>query len=179
MPRNVVPLAAAIALTLAALVCARPAAAQSGVTQGVATTVCGTPFGTYTSGRPGPQQVDLNGNVCIYVSGGSLNPMKVTPSALTTATVVTGGTAVTLICGPINGGWLKNGDNASMQGIAQAENFYVDAVGTPGSTDAAANGTTVALQPGQPFTIPALANSGVCLKGNAATSGHIISGEVY
>ena len=44
-------------------------------------------------------------------------------------------------------------------------------VGTPGSTDATANGTTIVLAAGTSFTLPALA-TGVTVKANAATSGH-------
>lgn len=88
--------------------------------------------------------------------------------------VVTGGTAITLAAGPIHGGYVTNPLNAASQCIAAAENAYVDPVASPGSTDAAANSTTVLLQAGQNYTIPPLAN-GIKLRANAATSGHCLT----
>ena len=90
----------------------------------------------------------------------------------------TGGTAVIIASGPLNGGFITNPPNAASQGVSTAENLYVDMVGTPGSADSAANGTTVLLQPGQSFSIPALA-AGVNIRANAATSGHKLSVEVW
>lgn len=104
-------------------------------------------------------------------SGITSTPVTNTPVAGTTATIVTGGTAVTFVTGPIKGGYITNPINLAAEGIAAAENLYIDPVGTPGSTDAAANGTTVILTPGQPYALPALA-AGVLVKANAATSGH-------
>lgn len=94
-----------------------------------------------------------------------------TPAAGTASAITTGGTAVTLVTGPCSGGYITNPPNASAQGITTAENAYVDKVGTPGSTDSAANGTTTVLFPGQTFTFGPLA-SGSVIKGNAATNGH-------
>jgi hypothetical protein len=89
----------------------------------------------------------------------------------TVAVITTGGTAVTVVSGPINGGYVTNPANLARQGIAAAEPLYVDPTTAPGSTDAAANGTCSALDPGQTYTIPGLA-SGQSLHANAATSGH-------
>lgn len=94
-----------------------------------------------------------------------------TPAAGSASAIATGGTAVTLMTGPCNGGFVTNPPNAAAQGIGAAEPAYIDMVGTPGSTDAAANGTTTYLDIGQSFTIPPLA-SGAVVKANAATSGH-------
>lgn len=102
----------------------------------------------------------------------------VTPKAGTASAIGTGGTAVTLITGPVNGGYIVNPANSSAQGIATAENAYIDMVGTPGSTDAAGNATTTILTPGQSFSIPALA-SGVLVKANAATTGHKFTVTVW
>ncbi len=110
----------------------------------------------------------------IYVDG----DVPRTPAAASASAIVTGGTAITVATGPINGGKLVNPLTAAAQGIALAENAYPDMVGVPGSTDAAANGTTYLLVPGQDFDIPALA-AGVTLKINAATSGHKFSVEVW
>jgi hypothetical protein len=102
-----------------------------------------------------------------------------TPAAGTVSQVTTGGTAVTVISGPCNGAFITNPANAARQGgIAAAEPIYVDMVATPGSTDAAANGTTTAIDPGQSFTVPPLA-SGVNVKVNAATSLHKFSVEKW
>ena len=76
-----------------------------------------------------------------------------------------------MISGPINGGFVQNPIDAAGQGIASAENAYLDMVAAPGGADGAGNGTTAILQPGQPFFLPALP-SGVSVKANAATSGH-------
>jgi hypothetical protein len=94
-----------------------------------------------------------------------------TPTAATVSVVATGGTAVTVLTGPINGGVIINPPNAAAQDIALAESLYISMVGTPGSTDATANGTTIVLAAGASFTLPALA-TGVTVKANAATSGH-------
>jgi hypothetical protein len=94
-----------------------------------------------------------------------------TPAAGTLSVIATSGTAVTLFSGPCNGGFVTNPPNLAAQGIAAAEPAYIDMVGTPGSTDAAANGTTTYLDTGQSFTVPPLA-AGVAVKANAATSGH-------
>lgn len=102
---------------------------------------------------------------------GATEPVRVTPAAGTGSSIVTGGTAITVATGPLKGGYVTNPINAAAQGIATAENAYCDPVGTPGSTDAAAHGTTSPLTVGQTYNIPALATGSV-LKCNAATSGH-------
>ncbi len=112
----------------------------------------------------------------LVVSAGAT--VKVTPVAGTVSKVTTGGTAVTAITGPINGGFLRNPVNAARQKIATAEPLYYDMVGVPGSTEAAANGTTDALDPGDVLSIPPLA-TGVTLQVNAATSSHAFSIEVW
>jgi hypothetical protein len=116
------------------------------------------------------------GNPLITESSGTSE--GVTPAAGTASTITTGGTAVTLVTGPVNGGYITNPPNAASQGIVTAENAYVSEVGTPGSTDGAANGTTTLLTSGQTFTFPALA-AGVLIKGNAATSGHKLTVVVW
>ncbi len=85
--------------------------------------------------------------------------------------ITTGGTAIVVAEGPINGGYVVNPPNAASQGIGGAENAYIDMVAGPGDTDAAANGTTRILFPGDSFPLPAL-TSGVLVKVNAATGGH-------
>lgn len=116
---------------------------------------------------------DASGNLPINPTGA-----KVTPVAGTASAVVTGGTAVTVVTGPVNGGYISNPLNAAAQGIGAAENAYIDPVAAPGSTDAAANGTTVIVSPGQNYTVPPLATGSV-IKANAATNGHKLSVVVW
>jgi hypothetical protein len=102
-------------------------------------------------------------------------PNQNTPVACTTTTITTGGTAVTLITGPIKGGWVKNPTTASGEGIATAENAYINLVGTASTTE---GGATTALEPGLPFQLPALA-SGVTVSVVAATASHKLSCTVW
>lgn len=70
------------ALALLAL----PAASRADVASGIVTSVCGTPQGSYTAGRPGAQQVDTNGNICIAVAAGATaNPPVAILSTPTTS----------------------------------------------------------------------------------------------
>lgn len=143
------------------------------------TTGTGIPAGTGSPAAP------VSGTVTANQGTGGLSPWlvtssasAVTPKAATATTIVTGGTAVTLVTGPINGGYIVNPINLASQGIAAAENAYIDPVGTPGSTDTNGNGTTAILTPGQPYVLPALA-AGALVKGNAATSGHKLTVVVW
>lgn len=110
------------------------------------------------------------GAIPVYVTPG-VSGAGYTPAAGAATAIVTGGTAVTAVSGPINGGYIINPSNASGQGIATSESLYVDMVNTPGSTDAAANGTTSLIVTGGNFSLPAVA-AGVNVKVNAATAGH-------
>ena len=101
-----------------------------------------------------------------------------TPRALDISEITTGGTAVVVLTGPCNGGYITNPPNAASQGIVTAESVYVDMVGVPGDADADGNGTTTILAPGQNFTIPSLA-PGITVQVNAATTGHKLSGEIW
>jgi hypothetical protein len=94
-----------------------------------------------------------------------------TPVVAPVTTITTGGTAVTVLTGPISGGTILNPASVAAQGIDPVENLYISFVGTPGSTDAAAIGGTLTLVPGASYSLPALA-SGVTLKANATTSAH-------
>ena len=94
-----------------------------------------------------------------------------TPVVAAANSVTTGGTAVTVLTGPIAGGTIANPLSAAAQGIGAAENLYISFVGTPGSTDAAPGNGTLILVPGASYSLPALAD-GVTLKANAATSAH-------
>lgn len=120
-------------------------------------------------------------HVAAFALFGTLFAVKAsafTPAALPISLVTTGGTSVIAVTGPNNGGYIYNPPNAASQGIAGAENLYVDLVGTPGSTDAAANGTTTIVVPGATFTIPPL-SAGTRVRVNAATSLHAFSGSQW
>jgi len=124
-------------------------------------------------------QNDPAGAIPVYIVGDSAG--GVTPRAGSASAIAVGGTAVVLIAGPCAGGYVTNPPTAASQGIAAtdiAENVYVDPVASPGSTDATGNGTTALLQPGQTFTVPALA-PGTMLRANAATSGHKLTVVVW
>ena len=83
------------------------------------------------------------------------------------SSVPTGGTAVTLMYGPVLGGFIVNPATALDQGISLVEVLYIDVIGPAATAETA---TTIALQPGQSYTVPANLTSNVSV--NAATSGH-------
>lgn len=86
--------------------------------------------------------------------------------------IVNGGTAVPAIVGPCSGGYIFNPRSAAAQGISAAEPLYIDPTTAPGSTDAAANGTCSALQPGGVWWLSVPIGAGVTIWANAASSGH-------
>lgn len=67
-----------------------------------------------------------------------------------TQTSSTPGTAVTAIPANQAGGYIVNPLSAADQGLANNEVLYVDQVGPAKTT---ANGTTLALQPGQSYAV--------------------------
>ena len=90
-----------------------------------------------------------------------------TPAAGTASTITTGGTAVTAVTGAVNGCYITNPTSATDQGIATAENLYVNPVTTATTTG---NGTTLTLVPGQSFfCIPGQTTN---VSAVAATSSH-------
>lgn len=121
-----------------------------------------------------PTRADTFATPVRIVSASSGSP----PTAALASAIVTGGTLVVVASGPINGGYIVNPASKEAQGIGAAENLYVDPVGDPGSTDAAGNGTTTVLAPGQPYSIPALP-AGSSLKANAATDGHKFNAVIF
>lgn len=93
-----------------------------------------------------------------------------TPQPGAASVVVTGGTpviAVIAVPAGIGGGYVTNPLLATDQGISTAEVLYINIVA---AATLASNGTTVALQPGQSFTLPAGQNSATSV--NAVSSGH-------
>lgn len=90
-----------------------------------------------------------------------------TPAAGTASAIVTGGSAVTLITGPVNGCYVTNPLTAADQNIATAEVAQVNPV-----TTATANGrgTNSTLQPGQGYSCPSGMTTN--LSAIAATTAH-------
>jgi hypothetical protein len=92
-----------------------------------------------------------------------------TPQAGAAIQIATGGTpviSVAAVPGGIGGGYITNPFTTADQGVA-AEPLYVNIAS---AATLNGNGTTVALQPGQSFSLPAGMNTAVSV--NAALSGH-------
>jgi hypothetical protein len=100
---------------------------------------------------------------------------RVTPAAGSTSIVTTAGTSVVAIAGPCNGGIITNPANETRQGVAAPPKvLYIDMVTAPGNSEANANGTTFALDPGMNWTVPPLA-SGSNVRVNSGTNNHKFS----
>lgn len=95
---------------------------------------------------------------------------QVTPRAGGTYSIAIGGTAQSALTGPTQGCYITNPLSATDQGIAAAENLYVNPVTTaaiPG------NNTTVTIAPGQTwYCVP---YSTLPVSVNAATRNHKFS----
>jgi len=76
--------------------------------------------------------------------------MAVPAAGTNTQTPTTPGTAIQAIPANQAGGYIVNPLSATDQGLAANEVLYVDQVGNAKTT---ANGTTIALQPGQSYTV--------------------------
>ncbi len=104
--------------------------------------------------------------------------MTVTPMAGAASYIPVGGTAVTAIAANpsgTNGGYITNPLSATDQGITTAEPLILDPTSvSPGLN---ANGTAIALQPGQTFLLIPGQTTAVMV--NAATSGHKFTSIVY
>lgn len=89
-------------------------------------------------------------------------------------TIMTGGSPVVALYGPLTGGVITNPVTAAEQGVPVAEilfyNFY-------GPAALVADGTTCALYPGQTADVPAGLTTNVSV--NALTSGHKFSAVVW
>lgn len=88
--------------------------------------------------------------------------------------VATGGEAVTAIYGPVVGGLILNPAIAADQGLPVVEVLYIDLV-NPASLGESA--TTIPLQPGQFYTVPAGITAQVSV--NAASSGHRFNAIIW
>ena len=76
--------------------------------------------------------------------------MAIPVAGLVTQTSPTPGTPVTVISPNQTGGYIVNPFAAGDQGLSTSEPLFVNQVGNATLT---ANGTTIALQPGQSYTI--------------------------
>lgn len=91
----------------------------------------------------------------------------VVPVAGLTSQVTTGGTAVTAIPASPNGGFITNPLTAADQGLGGTEPLYINPV-TAATLNA--NGTTIALAPGQTWQI--IPGQTTVTSVNATSSGH-------
>lgn len=136
-------------------------------------------LGLLPGGAQAEIALDASANVMVNCAVGCgtvvASPPAATFAAGTAYVVTTGGTAVTMVTGPVNGGYIGNPLSASDQNIATAEVAYVNPVGT-----AALNGRgqNSAIQPGGYFTFPKVA-AGSNISVNAATSGHAFNVVVW
>ena len=76
--------------------------------------------------------------------------MSTPVAGLVDTTSASAGVSVNAIAPNQYGGYIVNPYSAADQGLATAEVLYVDQVGP---SDTQANGTTIALQPGQSYTV--------------------------
>ncbi len=96
---------------------------------------------SYSNATANALSLDLNGGLRVQQAGQ-------TPAAGTASAIVTGGTALVAVTGPVRGCYITNPTSNTDQAIATAENLYVNPVGTATTTG---NGTTLTLVPGQSF----------------------------
>lgn len=100
----------------------------------------------------------------------------VTPVAGITSVVAVGGTPVEVVPAGPNGGFITNPIANTDQGIAIAENLYVDCV-NPAGAGTIGNGTTFVLYPGASW--PIIPGQTTSTSVNAKTSGHKFSVTWY
>lgn len=94
--------------------------------------------------------------------------MGVTPVAGANSVIAVGGTAIVAALPNPNGGYIVNPLTTANQGVSPVEVLIVDPTGnSPGSN---ANGTAIALQPGQSW--PLIPGQTTATMVNAATTGH-------
>lgn len=99
--------------------------------------------------------------------------LATTPAAGAASAIVTGGVAVTLVTGPVNGCFIVNPLSTTDQGVT-AEVAYVNGVTT---ATAAGNGTNTNLAAGQSWTcVPGQTTN---VSAIAATSGHKFTVQVW
>lgn len=108
------------------------------------------------------------------IGGVTIKPGAATPLAGTASAITTGGTAITLVTGPVNGCYITNPLTATDQNITTAEVAYFNPV-----TTATANGrgTNTSRQPGESWScIPGQTTN---VSAIAATIGHAFNVVVW
>ena len=115
----------------------------------------------------GTQRVNIASDNTAFPVNATTIAGAVTPVAGTSSMIATGGTAVTMVTGPVKGCYITNPTSATDEGIGTAENAYANPVTTATTTG---NGSNVTLTPGQSFYCPAGMTTNVSV--NAATSSH-------
>jgi len=145
----------------------------------IVVSTCGTPPSGYTAGKILPITQDTTGTLCTPSggSGGSAvttSPAATTPAVATASAIVTGGTAVTLVTGPVKGCYILNPLSAADQNIATAEVAQVNPYTTATATGRGGNST---LQPGQGWNcIPGQTTN---VSAIAATTAHAFNVVVW
>lgn len=100
----------------------------------------------------------------------------VTPQAGNASAVVTGGTPVVAVNGPVlNGGFIQNPASAADQGLSQAEDLIINPVNAAANpnTSGVANGTNFRVPPGGVWQL--IAGQTTQTSVNAASNGHKFS----
>jgi len=114
--------------------------------------------------------------VCVAAIAPGALAQQASPGAGSASTVVTGGTAIVAVGGPVRGCYITNPASATDQGIGAAESLYVDPAKAATLTG---NGSNTALVPGQSWSCPASMASGSNVSVNATTSGHKLTVVVW
>ena len=133
--------------------------------------LAGSPTTIYNSANTVAATVDSNGLHVVCTSGCSGGaPGAATPVVGNATAIVTGGTALNIITGPINGCYITNPLSAADENIATAENAYLNPVTT---ATTAGRGSTVTLAPGQSYNcVPGQTTN---LSFVAATTAHALT----
>ena len=105
---------------------------------------------------------------------GQIRPFAVTPAAGAAAAIVTGGVAVTLVTGPVNGCTIQNPITATDQNISVAEVAYINGVAT---ATANGRGQNTTMNPGDIWRCVPGQTTNVSVI--AATSAHAFSVEKW
>jgi hypothetical protein len=95
-------------------------------------------------------------------------PPSITPQVGTNTEIVTGGVSLVALPAGCYGGFIVNPLTDADQGLGTAEALFIDPIDECGL---AGNGTTIRLEPGESWQVPA-PKSTLAVWVNAATSGH-------
>ncbi len=94
----------------------------------------------------------------------------------TAYTIVTGGTAIIAVTGPVSGCYIYNPNSSTDQGISAVEDIFVDPANGPALVG---TNTTSRIGSGQAWFCGAPVPSGFFVRVNAATSGHAFNVVVW